>query len=78
MPRTKPLLAGTVVPVVIGLAIATGGGHAMAGTSAGDAPAATPQHQDPGVLLFASCNPCGPCNPCNPAVRGRLRTMRSL
>ena len=68
MPRTKPLLAGTVVPVVIGLAVFAGGGHAAAGTSAGETPAATPQHQDPGVLVFASCNPCGPCNPCRPCA----------
>ena len=67
MPRSKPLLAGTVVPVVIGLAVATGG-HATAGTSSGESPAATPQHQEPGVLLFASCNPCGPCNPCDPCA----------
>ena len=68
MPRTKPLLAGTVVPVVIGLAVFTGGGHAAAGTSVGETPTATPQHQGPGVLLFASCNPCGPCNPCRPCA----------
>ena len=64
MPRTNPLLAGTVVPVVIGLAVAAGGGHALASAPDGDAPTVAPPQHDAGALRFASCNPCGPCNPC--------------
>ena len=77
MPRTKPLLAGTVVPVVIGLAIATGGGHAAAGTSAGETPAATPQHQNPGGAPLRFVQPLRTVQSV-PAVCGSLRTMRSL
>ena len=68
MPRTNPLLAGTVVPVVIGLAVAAGGGHALASAPDGDAPAVAPPQHDAGALRLASCNPCGPCNPCNPCA----------
>ncbi len=69
MPRSNSLLAGTVVPVVLGLAVAAGGGQAATGAAGGDAPA-TPGQQDTDALRLASCNPCNPCagacNPCGP------------
>lgn len=64
MPRSNNLLAGTVVPVVIGLAVAAGSSQAQAGTTGGETLGAEPRHQGAETLQLASCNPCGPCNPC--------------
>ena len=84
MPRSNTLLAATVVPVVIGLAVAAGSGQAPASASGGETPSATPGHEDAGALRLASCNPCRPCaaacGPCGPVqpVQPLCRSLRTL
>lgn len=64
MRRRNSLLAGTVVPVVIGFGVAAGSGQGSAGLPEGENPTAVPRPYDAGAFQSAACNPCGPCNPC--------------
>ena len=66
MQRRNNLLAGTVIPVVIGFGVATGSGQGSAGLPEGENPTAVPRPYDAGAFQSASCNPCGPCGPCGP------------
>lgn len=68
MQRRNNLLAGTVIPVVIGFGVATGSGQGSAGLPEGENPTAVPRPYDAGAFQSASCNPCGPCGPCNPCT----------
>ena len=68
MPRTNIMLAGTVVPVVIGLAAAAGNDRAVASMPEGEAPTVALSHQDAGALRLAACQPCGPCGACTPCA----------
>ena len=64
MRRRNSLLAGTVIPVVIGFGVAAGSGQGSAGLPEGENPTAVPRPYDAGAFQSAACNPCGPCNPC--------------
>ena len=68
MRRRNNLLAGTVIPVVIGFGVAAGSGQGSAGLPEGENPTAVPRPYDAGAFQSASCNPCGPCGPCNPCA----------
>ena len=68
MRRRNSLLAGTVIPVVIGFGVAAGSGQGSAGLPEGENPTAVPRPYDAGAFQSAACNPCGPCGPCNPCA----------
>lgn len=70
MRHRNSLLAGTVVPVVIGFGVAAGSGQGSAGLPEGENPTAVPRPYDAGSFQSAACNPCGPCGPCNPCAAG--------
>lgn len=68
MRRRNTLLAGTVIPVVIGFGVAAGSGQGSAGLPEGENPTAAPRPYDAGAFQSAACSPCGPCGPCNPCA----------
>lgn len=68
MRHRNSLLAGTLVPVVIGFGVAAGSGQGSAGLPEGENPTAVPRPYDAGSFQSAACNPCGPCGPCNPCA----------
>ena len=54
MQRRNNLLAGTVIPVVIGFGVVTGSGQGSAGLPEGENPTAVPRPYDAGAFQSAS------------------------